>query len=47
MLNEAETVPIGLCGFDCPPQQTAPKKSKPKRKREMRLSELMDNNIVE
>ena len=47
MLNEAETVPIGLCGFDCPPQQTATKKSKPKRKREMRLSELMDNNIVE
>lgn len=47
MLNDVETVPIGLCGFDCVPAEKAPKISKPKRKREMRLSELMDNNNLE
>lgn len=41
MLNNTERMPIGLCQFDCP-KEPAPKAVKPKRNREMRLSELMD-----
>lgn len=41
MLESKERMPIGLCGFDCV-QETTTVKKKPRRKREMRLSELMD-----
>ncbi len=41
MLETKESMPIGLCSFDC--SQEAPKTSvRRKRKKEMRLSELMD-----
>ena len=41
MLNKEERTPIGLCAFDAM-QESRVVKTKPKRKREMRLSELMD-----
>lgn len=47
MMNDGEKLPIGLCSFDCAPAEPAAEVTKPKRKREMRLSELMDNNNLE
>lgn len=41
MLNGTEKMPIGLCQFDCS-TESAPKPVKSHKKREMRLSELMD-----
>lgn len=41
MINNTEKMPIGLCQFDCT-KESAPKPVKSNRKREMRLSELMD-----
>ena len=42
MLETTEKCPVGLCGFETPTETKKVKKSKPKRKREMRLSELME-----
>ena len=42
MLENCEKMPVGLCAFECGAEQSAVKISKPKHKREMRLSELMD-----
>ena len=39
--RENEKNPIGLCGFECNNVNTITE-VKPKRKKEMRLSELMD-----
>ncbi|MBQ4122748.1 hypothetical protein IJD44_03375 [bacterium] len=47
MFNEADTLPIGLCGFECATVENSTKTTKRKQKREMRLSELMDNNNLE
>lgn len=41
MINGSEKAPIGLCGFEYAPKEAAPK-VKREKKREMRLSELMD-----
>ncbi len=41
MLEKGETIPIGLCAFECAVEKPT-KVNKPKQKREMRLSELMD-----
>lgn len=47
MINDSEKVPIGLCSFECAQTEQVSEVAKPKRKREMRLSELMDNNNLE
>ena len=41
MLENGEKLPVGLCAFECAVEQPV-KVSKPKQKRELRLSELMD-----
>ena len=41
MLESNERMPVGLCAFETVVENTA-KVTRPKRKREMRLSELMD-----
>ena len=41
MLENGEKLPVGLCAFECSVEQPV-KVSKPKQKRELRLSELMD-----
>lgn len=41
MLNANDKTPIGLCQFECV-KERVPKPVKATRKREMRLSELMD-----
>ncbi len=41
MLETTDKTPIGLCGFDCIQEQTK-RPVKQKRKKEMRLSELME-----
>lgn len=41
MLDSNEKMPIGLCGFECAAEPVV-KTPKPRKKREMRLSELMD-----
>ncbi len=41
MLESKDTTPIGLCSFDCV-KETKKTKNKPPRKKELRLSELMD-----
>ena len=41
MLESGEKVPVGLCAFECPAEETVERKEV-KRKKEMRLSELMD-----
>lgn len=41
MINEIDKTPIGLCQFECG-QNSIKKPRKIRRKREMRLSELMD-----
>ena len=41
MIGPAEKTPVGLCAFEAPVKR-APRNVKPKRNREMRLSELMD-----
>ena len=41
MLETTEFMPVGLCAFECSVEQPM-KVSKPKPKRELRLSELMD-----
>ena len=41
MIGPAEKMPVGLCAFEAPPKRAA-RNAKPKRNREMRLSELMD-----
>lgn len=41
MLETKEKMPVGLCAFECA-VDTSVRVSKPKRKKEMRLSELMD-----
>ena len=45
MLNigTSDNEPIGLCGFDAEPVETKKKTAKPKRKQELRLSELMES----
>ena len=42
MLETEELVPIGLCGFEHSKESVKPRRIKPKRKRELRLSELME-----
>lgn len=44
MLNmgTSDNEPIGLCSFDAEPVEKTKKTSKPKRKQELRLSELME-----
>jgi hypothetical protein len=42
MLNEEEKSPVGLCSFEHNQEKPTPKVAKPKRKRELRLSELME-----
>ena len=41
MLENGEKIPVGLCAFDCPVEEPVEVKEV-KRKKEMRLSELMD-----
>ena len=41
--NENERTPIGLCGFECEKESEPKKTVKPKRKTELRLSELMES----
>ena len=45
MLNigTSDNEPIGLCSFDAEPVEKKNNKAKPKRKRELRLSELMES----
>ena len=40
--SDNEKTPIGLCGFDCEQETKAIEAKKPKKKSEMRLSELME-----
>ena len=42
MLESNERMPVGLCAFECTTTEKPAKVARPKRKREMRLSELMD-----
>ena len=43
MLENGEKLPVGLCAFECSVEQPMKvSKPKPKPKRELRLSELMD-----
>ncbi len=42
MLEPNEKMPVGLCAFDCEPEQKPKRTIKHKRKTEMRLSELME-----
>ena len=42
MLETAERTPVGLCAFDCKEAEKPKRAVKQKRKKEMRLSELMD-----
>lgn len=42
-MDAKDTTPIGLCGFEGASSQKKKKLIKPKRKQEMRLSELMGN----
>ena len=42
-INSTDNDPIGLCGFENSSVKKKTRASKPKRKREMRLSELMGN----
>lgn len=41
MLDTNEKMPVGLCAFECAVEKPV-RISKPKRQKEMRLSELMD-----
>lgn len=42
MLESNERMPVGLCAFECAAAEKPVRSARPKRKREMRLSELMD-----
>ena len=42
MFDTNEKMLVGLCGFEHMKDKTSTTKTKPKRKREMRLSELME-----
>lgn len=42
MLDANEKMPVGLCSFEHTKEKQAPTAIKQKRKREMRLSELME-----
>ena len=42
MLESNEVAPIGLCSFEHSKEKVVPRKIKMKRKRELRLSELME-----
>ena len=41
--DENERTPIGLCGFECEKEAEHKKPVKQKRKKELRLSELMES----
>lgn len=41
MLEGGEKLPVGLCAFECAVEQPV-KVAKPKQRKELRLSELMD-----
>ena len=42
MLETNEKMPVGLCAFECENENKTRRPIKQKRKREMRLSELME-----
>ena len=42
MLETEEVVPIGLCSFEHSKETAKPRRIKPKKKRELRLSELIE-----
>ena len=42
MLETNEVTPVGLCSFEHTKEKTPPRRIKIKRKRELRLSELME-----
>ena len=42
MFDSNEKMLVGLCGFEHMKDKSSTTKTKPKRKREMRLSELME-----
>ena len=42
MLESNEVTPVGLCSFEHFKEKTAPRRIKIKKKRELRLSELME-----
>ena len=42
MLENNELTPVGLCGFDVSKEKQHQREIKPQKKRELRLSELME-----